>query len=81
MNRYERKMMTKKKLKKLHEDYSYFISEKEDENGYTFLRPFYLSGCRKLAKQETNNKIRNSNDFKLKGCAYRRKFDYWNTLF
>lgn len=74
-------METRKKLEKLREDNSYFLSEKSNEFGETYLRPFYLSGCRKYAKRMTNRKLRKSNDFKLKGCAYRRKFDYWNTLF
>lgn len=68
-------------MKKLEECNSYFLSEKENENGETYLCPFYMSGCRKFAKKQTSRKLRKSNDFKLNGCAYRRKFDYWYTLF
>lgn len=81
LNRYERKMKSRKKLRRLHEENSYFVYEKENENGETYLCPFYLSGCRKFAKKQTSKRLRKSNDFKLNGCAYRRKFDYWYTLF
>lgn len=82
MNNYERKKLTQKKMKKLHEKHVYFITDKTTESGKIYYQRLYLSGCRKYAKRETNSKIRNSkSDFNLKGCAYRRKFDYWNTLF
>ena len=83
MNRYERKRKTQQKMKKLHDDNVYFITHKSDkESGEEYYQRLYLSGCRKLAKKRTNRIIRNSkNDFNLRGCAYRRKFDYWWTLF
>lgn len=82
MNRYTRKRKTKEKMKKLHDKHVYFISKKDTDNGEVYYQRLYLSGCRKLAKRETSRKIRKSkNDFKMNGCAYRRKFDYWNTLF
>ena len=82
MNRYERKRLTQKKLKKLHDNEVYFVYSKSTKNGQTYYQPLQFSGCRKYAKKQTNRKVRNSrNDFKLKGCAYRRKFDYRYTLF
>lgn len=81
MNRHERKRLTQKKLKKLYEQDVYFVTKK-GTGDFKYYQRVYLSGIRKFAKRETNRKLRNSrNDFKLKGCAYRRKFDYWYTLF
>lgn len=81
MNRYERKRLTQKKMKKLHDEGVYFVSCKE--NGEKeYYQPLHLSGCRKYAKRRTNRIVRKSrSDFSSKGCAYRRKFDYWYTLF
>ncbi len=82
MNRYERKLITKKKLRKLHENSSYFVYEKESPKGKSYYKRLYLSGCRKYAKRQTNRLVRKSKEsFCSKGCAYRRKFDYWYTLF
>ena len=82
MNRYDRKRITQNKLKKKCRDYVYFVEEKTDDDGKAYYQRFYMSGVRKLAKRETNRRLRKSkNDYKLRGCAYRRKFDYWNTLF
>ena len=82
MNRYERKRKTQKKLKKLHDNNIYFVYSKSTDKDETYYQPLHMSGCRKVAKRQTNKRVRNSrNDFKLKGCAYRRKFDYWWTLF
>lgn len=82
MNKYERKKITQKKMKKLHENGVYFVSCKSNKDGCEYYQPLYLSGCRKYAKRRTNRMLRKSrNDFNLKGCAYRRKFDYWWTLF
>ena len=82
MNYYDRKKLTQKKMKKLHDKGSYFVSQRTTENDEVYYQRFYLSGCRKYAKRRTNRIIRKSkSDFKLKGCAYRRKFDYWYTLF
>lgn len=83
MNRYDRKKITQNKMKKLHEnEKSYFVSEKESANGEVYYQPLHLSGCRKYAKKRTNRIIRKSrNDFSNRGCAYRKKFDYWWTLF
>lgn len=82
MNGYERKKITQKKMKKLyHKKKSYFVCKRE-KGGKEYYQRLYLSGCRKYAKRETNRKLRNSKvDYDLKGCAYRRKFDYWWTLF
>ena len=82
MNRYDRKRITQKKMKKLHDNDCYFVDLKEDSEGDENYQPLHLSGCRKYAKRRTNRILRKSrNDFNLRGCAYRRKFDYWYTLF
>lgn len=82
-NGYFRKQKAKKRLEKLAKQGVYFVYEAENkESGKKYFKKFYLSGCRRYAKRETNRKVRQSkNDFKLKGCGYRKKFDYWNTLF
>lgn len=83
INRYERKRKTQEKLRKLHENKVYFVSKKGTSDGKkVYFQPLYLSGCRKYAKKRTNRILRKSrDDFNLKSCAYRRKFDYWWTLF
>lgn len=82
LNRYDRKRITQRKMKKLHDNNCYFVYLKDDNKGGKYYQPLYLSGCRKYAKRRTNRILRKSmNDFNLRGCAYRRKFDYWYTLF
>lgn len=83
LNRYARKQRAKRKKKRLADQGVYFVYEKEcRETGNKYVTQFYLTGSRKLAKRETNRKIRNSkNDFSLKGGGYRKKFDYWWTVF
>lgn len=81
LNKYDRKRITRKKMKKLHDNGVYFVSCKSSDKG-EYYQPLHLSGCRKYAKKRTNRILRKSrNDFNLRGCAYRRKFDYWWTLF
>lgn len=81
MNRYERKKLTQKKMKNLYDNKVYFVY-KHEKDGKEYYQRLYMSGGRKYAKRETNRKLRNSKvDYKLNGCAYRRKFDYWWTLF
>lgn len=47
-----------------------------------YLVRFSLSGCRGFAKRETNRRIRQDKTFvSNKPGAYRRVFDYWDTLF
>ena len=43
----------------------------------------YLSGCRKMCKQQTNRRLRKTKitEFRFKGSDYRKVFDYWWTLF
>lgn len=81
LNRYARKKETQRRLRR-GSKYNYFITERENKTGDIWYSRMYLSGCRKLAKKQTNKKVRKSrNDFSQRGCAYRRKFDYWWTLF
>lgn len=76
-NRYMRKFIGRKKLKKLYDKGVYNVWEKDGENG-TFLTQFYLSGSKKVAKKCSNKTIRQSrNNFPLNGSGYRKKYDYW----
>lgn len=80
-NRYERKRKTQLKMRKLYDDDCYFVTRKGSREESYYQR-LYLSGKRKFSKQRTNRKIRgNRNEMMKKGCAYRREFDYWYTLF
>lgn len=83
LDRYSRKQKGKSHFERLAKQGVYFVYETENEQtGKKYVKRLYLSGCRKLAKRETNRKVRNSkNDFSLKGGGYRKKFDYWWTLF
>lgn len=82
LNRYERKLITKRKLKKLHDKSSYFVYETESPKGQKYYKRLYLSGSRKFAKRQTNRLVRKTKEnICSKGCAYRRKFDYWYTIF
>ena len=82
INRYDRKRITQKKMKKLHDNNVYFVYSKDNDDGEEYYQPLHLSGRRKYAKRRTNKILRKSrNDFNLGGCAYRRKFDYWWEIF
>lgn len=78
LNRYERKKITQKRLKKIH-SYTWWTTS-YDENLDIYKR-HYISGCKKYAKYCSRRKVRNSFDFPLKGNGYRKCFDYWWTIF
>jgi hypothetical protein len=78
LNRYYKKKIDKAKKKKLAEISWFPVYYDEHKQRYVHT---YLSGCRKYAKWCTNRKVRNTNDFSLKGSGYRKTFDYWWTLF
>lgn len=80
MNRYERKRLSQVKMKKLYDKGVYFVSDRSNKKGKVYYKRFYLSGMRKFCKKETNRKYRKSKEL-LQGCAYRRLYDYWWTLF
>ena len=77
LNHYKKNHIDKIKLKKLY-DYVYTVYFNEAEQRY---KRFYLSGCRKYAKWCTNRKVRNADDFPLKGGGYRKTFNYWWVVF
>lgn len=79
LNRYERKKITQKRLKKVADLYGYFIRFDEKKQIYTRR---YISGVRGYAKWCSRRKIRNRYDFATyKSNSYRRLFDYWYTIF
>lgn len=81
LNRYDRKRKTQLKMRKLYNRNCYFVTRKYSRE-FEYYQRLYLSGKRKYAKRVTNRKIRHGrNKSKKKGCAYRREFDYWYTLF
>ena len=67
-------------MKKLYDNNVYFVSDRMGREDKVYYKRFYLSGPRKFAKRETNRKYRKSKEL-LQGCAYRRVYDYWWTLF
>jgi hypothetical protein len=77
LNKYERKKIDQQRLKRL-SNHWWTVYYKEDENRYIKI---YYSGRRKYAKYCSNRKVRNSNDFPLRGNGYRKVFDYWWTIF
>lgn len=78
LNKHERKKLDQQKLKKLSQLRWYTVYYKEDENRYIKI---YYSGARKYAKYCSNRKVRNSNNFSLRGGGYRKVFDYWWCIF
>lgn len=78
LNRYERKKITQQRYKRLHKLRWWTVYYKEEENRY--IKIFY-SGRRKYAKYCSNRKVRNSNEFSLRGGGYRRVYDFWWTVF
>lgn len=78
LNKYERKKIDQQKLKRLSKLSWYTVYYKEDENRYIKI---YYSGARKYAKYCSNRKVRNSNNFPLRGGGYRKVFDYWWCIF
>lgn len=78
LNRYYKKQLEQKKLKKLSKiawPMAYF-----NEDKLRYVR-CYLSGSKGYAKWCSKRKVRNVNDFPLVGNGYRKVFDYWNTIF
>ncbi len=78
LNKYERKKLTQEKYKKLSQLRWWTVYYKEDEDRYIKI---YYSGARKYVKYCSNRKVRNSNNFSLKGGGYRKVFDYWWYIF
>lgn len=46
-----------------------------------WIKKVWYSGTRKCAKKYTNKRLRNCKDLGTNPGAYRKVFDYWNTLF
>lgn len=81
-NRYNRKRIREKKLRDLEEKGAYATTTKESEEGKEYLTRFYLSGRKTFAKKQSNKVIRKSrNNFSLYGGGYRKKYDYWWTVY
>jgi|GEM_PF-1877285 len=78
LNKYERKKIDQQKLKKLSELSWWVVYYCDDRQRY--IRCNY-SGRKKYAKYCSKRKVRNSNDFPLRGNGYRKVFDYWWTIF
>ncbi len=77
-NRYYSDKKAKNRLKKLYEQGVYSVYKaKNKDTGKEYLYKFYLSGRKKMAKKQTNKKVRNKNNFPLKGAGYRKVYDYW----
>jgi HD superfamily phosphohydrolase len=78
LNKYERRKIDQQKLKRLSElswCTAYYCKDRQ-----RYIKIYY-SGRRKYAKYCSKRKVRNSNDFPLKGNGYRKVFDYWWTIF
>lgn len=80
-NRYTSKQKDKIKVEKLVKENSYFYSIKTSENEVEYNTRFYLSGCRKLAKQVSNKKVRRYQGYIADHGGYRKIEDYWSYLF
>lgn len=78
LNKYERRKLTQQKYKKLSQLRWWTVHYKEDEDRYIKV---YYSGRRNYAKYCSNRKVRNNNDFSLRGGGYRKVFDYWWCIF
>ena len=79
LNKYERKKITYKRLKKLH-SISLYTCGAYEKNGR--LTRFYLSGRKGYAKWCSDRKVRHGNkEFCLRGGGYRKVFDYWWTVY
>lgn len=80
-NRYTSKQKDKRKIEKLIKENSYFYSIKTSENEVEYNTRFYLSGCRKLAKQVSSKKVRRYQGYIADHGGYRKIEDYWSYLF
>ena len=81
VNRYKRKRKREDKLQRLVNNNSYVVYTKE-RDGKEYIVRVYSSGRKGFAKKQSNRVIRNSrNDFQLKGSGYRKKYDYWWTVY
>ena len=79
INKYYRKRIDKKKLKKLNKYPWWWIAYFDDEKG--FYKRYYLSERKKFIKKCSNKKVRKSVNFSLKGAGYRKCYDFWWELF
>lgn len=77
-NRYARKQITKDKLIKLSKITWWVVGYNDGEKRY---KRYYESGRKGYAKWCSKRKVRNSNNFSLKGNGYRKCFDYWDCIF
>lgn len=77
LNKYKRKRITQKKIKKIN-NILWWASSFEKEGYY---KRYYYSGRKKYAKHCSNKIIRHTSDFPLKGGGYKKAFDYWWNIF
>jgi hypothetical protein len=78
LNRYHRKKVGKRKLKKL-TNYNWWSAYYDEDAGY--YKRCYLSGRKGFAKRCSNKKVRKELKFPLRGSGYKKCFDYWWTVF
>lgn len=62
-----------------YDKFNYFNAIKEGRSGKLYSKRFYVSGMRGYCKKLTNKRVRKM-DVGNYG-AYRKTFDYWDTIF
>lgn len=82
---YRRSKERNRRLKKLYEEtkHSYGSGAWYDEEKGRYIRyyPSSSTGYTKYLRRISNRKIRRMKEMSLKGCQYKKAFDYWWTLF
>lgn len=78
LNRYATKQITQTKLKKLSLYTWWTTYHHEKENYY---ERCYVSGRKGYAKYCSKRRVRNNNNFALKGNSYRKLYDLWWEVF
>jgi len=77
-SRYYLNKREKNRLKNLNNQGVYLIYEIENKDtGKKYIRRYYISRAKKIAKRRANKMVRKENDFPLKGNGYKKVYDLW----
>lgn len=77
-NRYERKYIKRSRLEEIHKEVLHAVWYDKKKEIY---KRCYYSGRKRLAKKQTNKKIRRIEDFSANRSSYKKLYDYWGTVF
>ena len=80
LNRYEKKLMDKRKNEKLKNITWMYVGNKVNDNNEKYLKRVYCSDRRKYANKFSEKRVRNYKGTISNGGSYRKLYPYWNDI-